>query len=591
MGVSLKAAGAVALLVAAAAVVAPSPRAEPAHACGAGGPFDFDTFEMEDYTHGYARAIEVAVEGKAVAGNITLPGGEVVDLRYQGLETGPRGQRTPANPALRIPPVLYKSIAWIEANWNQASSDVPYGGIGPVLRSFDCGYGLGQVTTGMANPGAPPLGKQALIGTHFLFNLAEGVRILADKWNQAPELRPVAGNGNPAFVEDWYYAIWSYNGFAFSNHPLNPNRDPLRGGGLGVSPVYHCEDDGAPSWQGRKFGYGDYTYPERVYGCMQYPPRVNGERLWAAQPLSMPAFTNEIVSRPFAPEYFTACENAGLAGGCPAMDFPTAYPPTPAKPGPPPVPELPGAVTHLDTTPSPGGAQAQAFVGGPKLGYKGPLQLSLDASASGVSTVVTFQLENQGTWLAPYRIRTSQPWLVVRHPKDDPERSLDGGVVVGKETDVVLQGRKETATALAVANEPELGPRDTTVRVGSTTGVVAGDIIAVDREDMLVTALDGTRGLIVTRGVGGTAAVKHTAGTPIYKVRPRVAQKGYASDLIVTLNAAAMPPGTHRATLVIEPLLGALASPGGVVQIAVTASKGEDPRPFRAVAPAVAAGR
>ena len=34
--------------------------------------------------------------------------------------------------------------------------------------------------------------------------------------------------GSPVLLENWYYAIWSYNGFAETNHPLNPFRDPLQ---------------------------------------------------------------------------------------------------------------------------------------------------------------------------------------------------------------------------------------------------------------------------------------------------------------------------------------------------------------------------
>jgi hypothetical protein len=205
-------------------------------ACGIAGPYDFDTFEAESYVAEYGAAIDLVTSGRAVTTTYNVgANNEVVDLRYQGLRSGPRGSRTTTlNTNLPIPPTLYKSIVWIESNYTQASNSVPFGGVGPALRSFDCGYGLGQITTGMANASGSAQAKQALIGTHYLFNLAEGVRILADKWNSAPASRPIAGEGNPAILEDWYFAIWSYNGFAFSNHPLNPIRDPLRGGSLPV---------------------------------------------------------------------------------------------------------------------------------------------------------------------------------------------------------------------------------------------------------------------------------------------------------------------------------------------------------------------
>ena len=241
--------------------------------------FNFDTYEARYHVATYTLAIEAVTRGIAIASPFSV-GGENVDLTYQGLKSGPRDARLPENTSLTIPPTIMKSIAWIEANWQNASPSVPWGGVGPTIRSHDCGYGLGQVTTGMSNPTGNATAKQALVGTHFLFNLAESVRILADKWNQAPELRPIAGDGNPAFLENWYFAIWSYNGFASANHPLfnideefawiehpeHPWRDPLRG------EVFHCWDPEAPNYA-LGFGYGDYTYPERVYGCMRYPPR------------------------------------------------------------------------------------------------------------------------------------------------------------------------------------------------------------------------------------------------------------------------------------------------------------------------------
>src|SRR5690606_41558925 len=55
------------------------------------------------------------------------------------------------------------------------------------------------------------------------------LQILAEKWNVAPEQRPVVGTdtqSDPALIENWYYAVWGYNGFTGpgsnrSNHPLD----------------------------------------------------------------------------------------------------------------------------------------------------------------------------------------------------------------------------------------------------------------------------------------------------------------------------------------------------------------------------------
>lgn len=214
----------------------------PSTSPAAGPAFDFDTYEALDYVADYTTAIELAAAGQALTG-ATIPSGEAHHLEYPGLLTGSREERMGQEPnaAIRIPPSLMKAVIRMESEFNHAGSAVPFGGVGRVLRSFDCGYGLGQITSGMANPTGNPSPGQALTGTHFLFNLAASARILAEKWN-AEYLPPIAGGGDPAALEDWYHAIWAYNGFAFVNHPLNHNLPALRGD------VWHCLDERAPTW-------------------------------------------------------------------------------------------------------------------------------------------------------------------------------------------------------------------------------------------------------------------------------------------------------------------------------------------------------
>jgi hypothetical protein len=566
--------------------------------------FDFDTYELENYKVQYGQAIELAAAGKAVPAPYTLASGETIDVHYQGLESGPRSARTAENTALAVPPTVYKSIVWIESNYANANTVVPYGGVGPLLVSGDCGYGLGQITSGMGalgsdalEPGVPSA-RQAIIGTDFLFNLSEGVRILAGKWNGAPQTRPIAGNGDPSMLEDWYFAIWSYNGFAFSNHPLNPNLDPMRGGGTSA-PVYHCGDPASPGYVpiagGLKYGYGSYTYPERVYGCMRYPPKLAssvsaaadgpkfvigdkaivfgtgdcltvrtapgtnspriapepggclpdgspvtitggpqvagaytwwkattsiGEgwmaepflakldtppvvdpanRMWPPQTFNMPNLALPAIAEAFTPEAFTSCDGADFAGGCPAMDFPTTI-----------ADATPPIAPHHDTTPPVDVSLAGVFLGDPRLEYSGPTTASLQVSASG-ATSVQVTVMNTGRGIAPFRIRTSAGWLVARHPGDPPQRTLDGGVAIGTDMDVV------------------------------------------------------------------------TAAPPSSPVR--VAKKGYQSVLTVTIDPAAMPPGTSTAVLYIEPLLGS----GSTFTMSVSGlNTGTKPLAHRVVAPNVA---
>ena len=605
MGRTLARAGTLALLtVAALAYAFWSPgvsRADhlPCHAPFHG--FDFDTYELEDYITGYNQAIELAAAGKAIPPAYTLSSGETIDVTYQGLESGPRAGRTPASTARPIPPSLYKSIAWVESAagaWGNASGSVPFGGIGATLLSTDCGYGIGQITSGMGHAAAPPAlefgvpsARQAIIGTHPLFNIAEGVRILADKWNSAPNFRPIAGTGDPAALEDWYYAIWSYNGFAFSNHPLNPGRNPLRGD------VWHCNDKTAPGFG--TFVRSDFTYEELVYGCLRYPPAkpvavvsaqanpgesvavaggpfavgdlvmVTGtapeclkiratpltaqlacvadgtqleilggpqvgvsqnsfwnvkiasgaskgvvgwaadgfltkfvapppppvippptippvspaNRYWLPQGFVIPDFGDARVAAAFAPQNFLDCQDGGFGGGCPSMDYPTTLPER-------------GVTTHRDNTPAVSAGLISKFLGDPKLQYSGPTSLSLSVTSSGAATNGVVIVKNVGTWLAPFRVRTTADWIVVQHPGDST-RTIDGSVAIGAEADVVTQ--QATAT------------------------------------------------------------------------KPRIAHKGNDSVLVITVNPSFLTPGVGMSGKVyIEPLLGG----GGVFVIDVTVAGG-----------------
>ncbi len=208
------------LAVAIALTVLTPGRVDAHHLCGNTGspfgPFDLQTYESADYRNAYARTMDLA------GYNWLLPGAALV--RSPLLETGGREYGSGWTTAGYIPPVLLKSIAWIESGWSQASFDplVQYGQIGPVLSSHDCGYGIMQVTSGMQNVSGVPTLDQAMIGGHYAFNIARGARILAEKWNAAPEFRPIVGNRDVSVIEDWYYALWGYNGFAFKNHPLEP---------------------------------------------------------------------------------------------------------------------------------------------------------------------------------------------------------------------------------------------------------------------------------------------------------------------------------------------------------------------------------
>jgi MYXO-CTERM domain-containing protein len=165
----------------------------------------------------------------------------------------------------RFPCHVLKAIAMQESGWRQfCVPDTPAGSVGAPERtivSFDCGYGIGQVTSGM-HVGETPAYDRGRVAAEPKYNLATGARILAGKWVATQ----CVGDNNPDLVEDWYTALWAYNGLSYQNNPNNPNLTPGRG-------PYDPKNGGS------------YAYQERLYGWMDFPPdAAHWKSLGAAYP-------------------------------------------------------------------------------------------------------------------------------------------------------------------------------------------------------------------------------------------------------------------------------------------------------------------
>nr|AAT09807.1 NocE [Nocardia uniformis subsp. tsuyamanensis] len=145
----------------------------------------------------------------------------------------------------------------------------------------DCGYGITQLTDGMrlagkTKPGevALPYDSQRAVALDFAANVAGGLRVLQDKWNQTRGAGLVVNNGDPARVENWFFAVWAYNsgfypqsgagqndgawGVGWLNNPANPRYPANRTPFLDVS----YEDAAHPQ---------DWPYPEKVMGWAGHP--------------------------------------------------------------------------------------------------------------------------------------------------------------------------------------------------------------------------------------------------------------------------------------------------------------------------------
>ncbi|MFD5033535.1 hypothetical protein ACFWM0_24475 [Streptomyces sp. NPDC058405] len=149
----------------------------------------------------------------------------------------------------------------------------------------ECGYGITQVTDGMRMHGKEKEGEQPkttqqqeAVALDFAANIAAGVNILIEKWNDTRKDGPIINDGHPKYIENWLYALWAYNsgyyaksspqngkwGVGWTNNPANPlwkeNRTPFLEAANGTDDYSHASHP------------QDWPYEEKVIG-------------WAARPM------------------------------------------------------------------------------------------------------------------------------------------------------------------------------------------------------------------------------------------------------------------------------------------------------------------
>ena len=108
-----------------------------------------------------------------------------------------------------IPSVILMGIAYTESGWKQFDANG-----NPVIHynlsgSFD--IGIMQINS----VGRSDIDK---LKSDIFYNIEIGAKILDNKW----KITPGIGDRDRNVLENWYYAIWAYNGFSYINHPLNP---------------------------------------------------------------------------------------------------------------------------------------------------------------------------------------------------------------------------------------------------------------------------------------------------------------------------------------------------------------------------------
>ncbi|MER5636661.1 SGNH/GDSL hydrolase family protein [Kitasatospora sp. NPDC002227] len=190
----------------------------------------------------------------------------------------------------RVPAQVLLGVLAQETNMWQASSHAPdaiagnfeqggyFGNSGTIDQitwaNADCGYGISQVTDGMRRTDTQFTAlQQKAITVDYAANIAAGLAILEDKWNQTRGAGVIANNGDPKYLENWWFALWAYNtgyhlpgedndpnvyGLGWINNPANPNYPPGRKMFMSAS----ADDAKTPN---------KWSYEERVLGWASTP--------------------------------------------------------------------------------------------------------------------------------------------------------------------------------------------------------------------------------------------------------------------------------------------------------------------------------
>ncbi|KQW16213.1 hypothetical protein [Streptomyces sp. Root369] len=230
-------------------------------------------------------ATDLAVQGKLdVRRRSGWNGSELPSYTPQGLFPS-----TALKGGGRVPAQIMLGVLSQESNLLQASSRAAagessnfiqggyYGNAGSVhtvnWAAADCGYGISQVTSGMAGADTTYTAEQQqAITVDYAANIAAGLQILQDKWNQLYDKGLLVNGGDPQYLENWWLALWAYN----SGFNLPSATDASAPWGLGW---FNNPANGIYPADRKMFlssGYDDarnpnlWSYPERVLGWAAY---------------------------------------------------------------------------------------------------------------------------------------------------------------------------------------------------------------------------------------------------------------------------------------------------------------------------------
>ena len=158
---------------------------------------------------------------KSLAGGGTLPAQVLLGVLTQESNLGQASVHAVQGQTSRNPLTSYN---WYGA-WDNSTSPPTYTG-SVDWANADCGYGIGQITTGMCTAKganndpqceyATPMNAtdQLAVAVDYQANIAATAQFLDNDWNElsADGITMNAGVPDVAnYIENWYMALWAYN--------------------------------------------------------------------------------------------------------------------------------------------------------------------------------------------------------------------------------------------------------------------------------------------------------------------------------------------------------------------------------------------
>ncbi|SCY89774.1 S-layer homology domain-containing protein [Alkaliphilus peptidifermentans] len=105
-----------------------------------------------------------------------------------------------------IPSVILKAIAWKESRYQQFDSN-------------------GQPFVSAGNTGIMQINRvhkhldQDKLRNDIRYNIEAGADVLLGRWYSTGRIYPTIGDMDPNILENWYFALWGYNGWVARNNP------------------------------------------------------------------------------------------------------------------------------------------------------------------------------------------------------------------------------------------------------------------------------------------------------------------------------------------------------------------------------------